>query len=288
MLLARAAHAIHDLDYRGRFVLLHNNNLDTLDIRHRVDQGKELEQVILLTGQQKETSFQTDTEHDQQIIKESYRFASLFPLNWTELKQHYSLQLGERVKIAERSAREIIIEPKDNLRYGYKLSIDEETSLPLQTITMDQDQNTITRLMFTRIDISECDSMERGQDSLRPARSNNQDEADSYVNMKPPKWKFIHLPRGFSVNLYRTRGAQDGQQSEHFVFSDGLASVSVYLEAPRKNNILVGHSQIGDTNLYGRKIGQHQAIVIGNVPAKTLELFTDALVPVQDAIESND
>jgi len=59
---------------------------------------------------------------------------------------------------------------------------------------------------------------------------------------------------------------------EHMLFSDGLASFSVYLERMEKDSErFAGHSRIGATNAFGTMVGDYQATVVGEVPRVTVD-----------------
>jgi sigma-E factor negative regulatory protein RseB len=56
------------------------------------------------------------------------------------------------------------------------------------------------------------------------------------------------------------------------VFSDGMATVSVYVEKlPPDSNAFTGLSNMGAMNAYGTVIDGHQITVVGEVPAATVQ-----------------
>jgi len=61
-----------------------------------------------------------------------------------------------------------------------------------------------------------------------------------------------------------------GQLAEHFVLSDGLASVSVYVESDPQGG-LEGDTRIGAIHAAGRRVAGHQVTVVGEVPLQTVE-----------------
>lgn len=66
--------------------------------------------------------------------------------------------------------------------------------------------------------------------------------------------------------------AAGGQPVDHFVLSDGLASVSVYVETnPREG--LEGSTRIGAVHAVGRRVSGYQVTVVGEVPAVTVETY---------------
>jgi sigma-E factor negative regulatory protein RseB len=74
-----------------------------------------------------------------------------------------------------------------------------------------------------------------------------------------------------------------GQGLEQFVFSDGLAALSVYVESGTEDG-LSGVSRIGAIHAAGGKVAGHQVTVVGEVPAATVEAM---LASVRHKVEAN-
>jgi len=55
------------------------------------------------------------------------------------------------------------------------------------------------------------------------------------------------------------------------VLSDGLASVSVYVEAGNPREGLEGGTHIGAVHAVGKRVSGHQITVVGEVPPETVE-----------------
>jgi sigma-E factor negative regulatory protein RseB len=98
--------------------------------------------------------------------------------------------------------------------------------------------------------------------------------AVSAQRLAPPAWSLGKLPPGFQLNVHRRRALADSQgDMEHFIFSDGLASVSVYIQPHADEEWLSGESTIGAAGAVGRMVGDYQVVVVGEVPPKTLHWF---------------
>ena len=82
------------------------------------------------------------------------------------------------------------------------------------------------------------------------------------------------LPAGFLLTHFQhKRMRQDGEQAEHLVFSDGLASLSVYVEKlMAKDAAFSGLSSMGAMNAFGAIIEGHQVTVVGEVPPATVQM----------------
>jgi negative regulator of sigma E activity len=65
---------------------------------------------------------------------------------------------------------------------------------------------------------------------------------------------------------------------QHFVLSDGLAMVSVYIEKSLADEqALEGESSMGSVNAYGRRVDGHRVTVMGEVPKATVKQIAEAV-----------
>ena len=65
---------------------------------------------------------------------------------------------------------------------------------------------------------------------------------------------------------------------EHFMYSDGLSSVSIFVEKQMKNSKnLLGSSTMGAVNAYGRAIGEYHVTVVGEVPHATVKMIGNSV-----------
>jgi sigma-E factor negative regulatory protein RseB len=62
------------------------------------------------------------------------------------------------------------------------------------------------------------------------------------------------------------------------VLSDGLATVSVYVEkSTTVEQALDGESKMGSINAYGRQLSDYQITVMGEVPGDTVKQIAEAV-----------
>ena len=78
-------------------------------------------------------------------------------------------------------------------------------------------------------------------------------------------------PPGFSLVVHNDWRATGGQPVDHFMLSDGLASVSIYVEAGDPREGLEGGTHIGAVHAVGKRVAGHQITVVGEVPPETVE-----------------
>lgn len=287
-LLERMNEAVRVLDYEGRFVVQSGGHLDALYVVHRVTGGSEKERIVSLTGEPREV-----IRSDQAVAclvpgrskpisvgrRSSGRsYSPLRGIAPQELSRLYDFRLLADDRVAGRDAFRVEIAPRDQLRFGYRVSVDRATYLPLRTTMLDTGQRKLTELMFTDLRVNEgITPIEHDLSALQVATV---DPADwkPLASMDPADWEFGELPPGYRLNLHRRRVFAEPQgELEHFIFSDGLATVSVYVLPGPGDAEPPGLPGIGAAGAVARRVGGHEVIVVGEVPAQTLDWFADSI-----------
>jgi sigma-E factor negative regulatory protein RseB len=64
---------------------------------------------------------------------------------------------------------------------------------------------------------------------------------------------------------------------EHMVFSDGLASVSVFIEPASDDKPSKADRRRGALNVHNKLIAGRKATIVGEVPKQTVELIAESL-----------
>lgn len=286
--LQRMVNAVHSLNYDGTFVFLHNAQLESMQIVHTVDNSGEKERLISLNGVAREvfrdnasvTCIAPDIKSVSIGNRVSGRgFRAVFSVDINQLSDYYNFHLLGEERVAGRQAKVVAIMPQDAYRYGYRLYLDTEHALPLKTDMLNVSGVSISQLMFTQLQVHSS-SREIAEISL------DGKEYYQWVQQKPMRtisdrqfsgWSFSDLPKGFDVTLHSKRKA--GKQArgiDHFVLSDGLASLSVYVEDDDDVG-LQGNSTMGTVNAYGNTISGYQVTAVGEVPAMTVERIAKSL-----------
>lgn len=291
--LDRMNHALHSLDYQGRFVYQHGDTLEAMYLAHRVVDGNERERLISLTGLPREVirdesgvvclvggEKTPDTGHPRTAAQ----LSPIQPIRPDRLSRYYAFEMGGTQRVAGRTGQGIMIRPLDDLRYGYWLLLDEASALPLAAATLEPGGRRVSQLLFTELSIG-------GHADDVPPGLGSEDTTRVYSSPGPVQaavsdetWVFHDLPGGFTQVRHRLRALGDHQaRIEHFVFSDGLATVSVYVEADPKGNLRPGMSRLGGVLAVSRNIDGHQVTAVGEVPEQTLTRFLDGIAPVANA-----
>lgn len=286
-LLERMNHAARTLNYQGVFSYQAGRNLQSIKIYHRADEDGELERLIALNGPAREVIRTNDKvtciNPEGRQINISPRplgsgFPSDLPRKVSSALPYYELSFQGESRVAGRNARELLISPVDEYRYGYRLWVDTETDLLLKTQLLATDGEVLEMFAFSSIqtDVEIGDEKLQSRldgDEMVLNRTDKQSSSDIEQQSRLSRWDVTWLPEGFSLVALQTRlRASNGAEVEQRVYSDGMSSVSVFIEKIlSKHRHLQGATQMGGINAYGNIIHSHFITVVGEVPGRTVE-----------------
>ncbi|MGB9428371.1 MAG: MucB/RseB C-terminal domain-containing protein [Gammaproteobacteria bacterium] len=285
--------ALRDLNYQGTFIYIHENRLETMRVAHRADAEGGIERLVSLTGPPREVirghkNVKCVLPDSRTVLVERRYAAAHFPaalptsVHASKLAVFYNFRDIGTDRIAGYQCKIISIEPRDQYRYGYKLWLDTRTGMLLRSDLLSSDGRTVEQVMFTSLNYPRSipDSALEATE-IRPGYTwNIQGDSEKLApDEAHVSWKATKLPPGFVLSLSDVqRVAGVPQPVRHLVFSDGLASVSVFAEATDPGHkSLIGPSQMGAVNAFGRQVGSHHLTVVGEVPAATVELIAQSM-----------
>ena len=293
--LHRMGQAVHELNYEGTFVYLLDSHVEAMHLLHTAQDGQERERLVSLNGM------------PRQVVRDNYSIICVLPDrrsvsaelrsgavpnetdagNLAQLAENYEFHLFGTERVAGRQARVILIVPHDNLRYGHRLFLDVTSALPLKSELLDEKGKPISQIMFTELRIAPNTSL--GDSNSEESMSLAADDQYAWVNQKPSfrlpdksqaqtGWVFSGLPKGFRLRIHSRRAATKTRSAvDHFVFSDGLATLSVYVEKEGAQRGLNGASQVGTLNAFGINKDGYQITAVGEVPPQTVQQLTQTI-----------
>ena len=292
--LQRMTEAAQTLNYDGTFVYRSGNQLESMRIIHRVDDRGERSRLVSLSGERREvlrdsTQVVCILPDDQSVVVAKTRPPNLFSSSILTAKEgfanYYSLSVSGGDRVAGRITEVLSLSPHDAYRYGYRLWVDRETGFLLKSDLLGTGGNPLEQFIYTRISLPELIpdhllepgisgleltwhiSGDGGADSLTPTTTNS------------PRWKVAWLPDGFMMaDQSENPMPIGGTLVKQMVFTDGLASLSVFIEPLGDHEPLDGLSAMGALNAYGLILDEHQVTVVGEVPPETVESVAKSVV----------
>lgn len=287
--LDRMNSAIEELSYVGTFVHLHDGKAETMRVAHRHENGKVTERIVSLDGVGREIIRRDENVRcilpDRQVVLfeeggNSSPLVSALPSYSRKLEAHYKLKVFSTDRVADRETQVIAISPRDDYRYGYMLWLDVETAMPLRSKLWGEDKQLVEEILFTSIEFP---------DSIPDAAFQATVATDGFTELsshEPPveinsgiRWRVDNMPEGFELTASTQKSiAGSTDPVEHLVYSDGLATVSVFIEsADAEPESAEGFSTLGSTNTYSLIFSGHRVTVIGEVPRRTVETIANSL-----------
>jgi sigma-E factor negative regulatory protein RseB len=295
--LARMGAALNNASYVGEFVSESAGRTERLSITHRVRDGVVSERLVSLTG------------HGRELVRENDEVVVYLPdqkLAIIERRSGRSDLMGSLPQFEGRMAswykvdwvgREtlddfgptavVAVRPLDGYRFGYRLWIDVDSHMPVRSDLSDGSGRVIERLRFTKLrfddDIPDS-AFEPALDrrKLRWVRQSPQTDDEA------PAWKAAQVPPGFRLSVSGMQAlAGNGAPANHLVYSDGLATVSVFIQATVAGKPSAqGTSRSGVASAYTTVIAGHQVTAVGEVPPRTLKYIATGLRPVGAGTEA--
>jgi len=288
--LDRMNTAVETRNYRGTFEHNVGGHVETLEIVHRFADGQVLERISVPDGMGREIlrtpHFVRSVFPDKRrVVIEEPEVASLptaAVLHYTGgLENYYDLNTFPGGHIAGRDTQVVLVLPRDQFRYGYLLNLDLETALPLKSEVRDNNNDQVEQILFTAIQV--VDSIPSEDVALRIDTTDFEIRRPDKNNNEPASteiWAATRLPVGFTLSVFRsTLLAGSRYPVQHLVYTDGLATVSVFIAHPLSDaDMPEGFSRSGSTNAYALKIaGGRLAVAMGEVPRDTVHYIATSL-----------
>jgi len=275
--------AMSQMTYQGTFVYVQGSLVETMRITHVVDENGIHERLVAQTGRQRE--LRRDAEgvrwiaRDQQaVVSDPSVNRGFFPVVTSDAIENaadfYTISLGGLEPLAGRLGRKLSIIPLDKYRYGYSLWLEEPSGFLLKWELFQDSARPLARLMFTDIRIgNEVDRSElRSNDSMDGFQTQASDLPQKpTITQSKPRWIPEKPPPGFRLTSHRREDSQSAVMFQHLVYSDGIATVSVYVEPfSETDGSGTGASSLGTTNAHSRLLDDYLITVMGDVPAATV------------------
>ena len=288
-LIREMTSSIEKLSYEGTFVYLADGQVETLRIKHVNVNGKTNEYLTSLNGEAREvfrdgsivtciwpTSQMTINLKSKKQNLENNFYSTL------QGSDNYQFITSPDDRVAGRDTYVINVKSKDNYRYSYKFWIDRDTKMLLRSISLDDNDRPVEQVMFTDIRFSDDIVIEDVNTKVAHLNYANQDYQDATDLSKTDRSpvRFEGLPVGYTkVDESIQPKTADNGPVHHISLSDGVASVSVFVELDYTSTELVsvGLSTLGGIAAYSRKLGAAYATVIGEVPIETVRKIAQAV-----------
>ena len=275
----RMRHALVALDYSGTLVLRQGADLQTLAIEHRAG-TPDRDLLTSLDGralqiERSGSRVQWTLAGAPPLRLDPGRLHTLLPLvpdvPLAALHPNYMLSLQDGGRVAARATTQLRIQPHDGYRYGYRLWLDRASGLPLRVqLTLDgkplpDEFRFVALRVGAQADLAALDGTRAAAATSLPG-----------APVQAEQWRVANAPPGFHLRVCMGDGTPG---SEHLVLSDGIASVSVYVQRgpvplPQGTGVRGALSFVSETH------DGERVTVLGDVPVPTVQRIADSVALV--------
>ncbi|WNK21491.1 MucB/RseB C-terminal domain-containing protein [Halomonas piscis] len=269
--LTASLKASHCYSFQARAVAIDALNVRTLALSHRIQDGVRQQVIQHLDGPSVNVERRARAglwgwpggrpapAEGAGSAGESADAPAPMPRRWAEhVASVYDITLDADKRVADRDAVALTFTPKSGDRYRHQWWLDQNTGLLLKHVLRDNDDAILETFQITRLKTPE--RYTRDVSVAPPQRDDG------------PNWKTGWLPEGMVEQ-------PDTVEKEHEdrtrrLYSDGLSTVSVFVEAPAATTALAtGVHRLGASAI---AVERHdtadpwQVIAIGEVPPRLL------------------
>ncbi|MEO6623241.1 MAG: MucB/RseB C-terminal domain-containing protein [Burkholderiaceae bacterium] len=283
--------------YIGTFVVSSGPVLSSARIWHICDGEQQMQRVESLSGVPRSTFRRNDQvitflPETKTAIAEKRESLGLFPellkSAASPIAQHYSVRRVGVERVAGLDSDVVLLQPKDDLRFGYRVWNEKKSGLVVKLQTLDAEGRVLEQAAFSELQLDAPVSFGKLTQMM--------ENTDGYRVERPEFVKTTALAEGWSMRApvagflpmscyKRPAAVADGHGTDttmQWIFSDGLASVSIFVEQfDRKRHAHEGSTTVGATNTLSRrfadKAGEWWLTVVGEVPRHTLIAFAQGL-----------
>lgn len=281
--LTQTQEATRGRSYMGTLVVSAGDDLSVSKVWHVCDRTNQMERVDSLSGPARITirrngdviTFVPDKKVAYTDQRESL---GLLPLRWRSggesLDRWYRLREAGQQRVAGHDARVVELLPTDAHRWAYRIWTELQTGVVIKLQTLDSRGVVLEQVAYSELQFNAPVSMQ----ALEQRMSNT----DGYVvkprTLKKNQWPATirHKPEplwGFAPLSCYQRSDTDASNSAraHCIFSDGLASVSVFVEPLRSDMVSVPKQTVrGSTQVVTQAVGPYWVSAMGEAPPETL------------------
>lgn len=279
--LERMAGAVQTSNYEGTVIRISNGRAEALKVAHAVADGVIREKVIAQEGNGLEIIRNGNEVHcilpeSRSVLVEEWSdqstLFSTLPSSSLRIGSEYDVSVVREERVAGREAILLAIRPHDQYRLGHRIWLDTETAFPLQTQLIDVDGSALEQVKFADISIGR----EIQTSALTPSVSTENfrwytSPTRNSTPVADSDWLSTDLPAGFrAVSAQRETLPGSDRPVTHILYSDGLASVSVFV-GEATGEALTERSRVGASASYSLMTDGYRITAVGEVPPQTVE-----------------
>lgn len=294
--LMRMHEASRKRAYIGTFVVSSGGAMSSAKIWHVCEGNQQVERVDTLTGAPRSTFRHNDQVvtfmPDHKVVRSEKReslglFPELLQSTDSRIADFYKVKPEGAERVAGVEADILLLQPKDTMRFGYRVWTEQKKGLVVKLQTLDTDGKVLEQAAFSELQLDAPVKMDKliqmmgkveGYRVEKPVLVKTTASAEGWL-LKAPVAGFKPMSCYKRPAAAAARAdAANAEEPLQWVFSDGLASVSIFVEPfDRQRHDKASSLSLGATQTITRQLDAYWVTVMGEVPMTTLQLFANGL-----------
>lgn len=291
--LMRVHEAARVSAYVGTVVVSVNGTLSSARIWHVCDGEQQVERIDALTGAPRSTFRRNDQvmtflPERRVVLVEKRESLGLFPnllqTSADTLAQFYRVSAAGHERVAGFESDIVQLHPMDQLRFGYRIWTEKQTGLVIKLQTLSGEGQVLEQVAFSDLKLDAPLSMDKLSQMMDNTAGYRVEKPELVATSAGTEgWRLKQAVPGFKPMSCHKRWQVNGagsqrEQALQWIFSDGLASVSLFMEAyDARHSAQAGSTTMGATSTLTRRMGDWWLTAIGEVPVPTLAAFAQGL-----------
>ncbi len=285
--------------YIGTLVQTSRDGMSSARIWHACDGTSQIERIESLTGAPRSSIRKDDRlvtfMPEAKLVRMEKReglgagasFSGVLKPGSNQIPDFYIVKSLGTERIAGLDADLVQLNPRDSLRYGYRIWTERKSALVLKLQTLDASGAILEQAAFSELQLDAPVKVDKLKSMMKPEGGWRVEQVDVIKTTASAEgWDLKTSVPGFrSVSCHKRGSAQAGLASTEgatgtiqWVFTDGLATVSLFLEAfDKARHTQEGFASAGATHSLFRRMNEYFLTAVGEVPPQTLRNFATAL-----------
>lgn len=261
--LVLSKQAGHCYDFQARAVSIDALGVRTLALSHRIRDGIRQQVVQHLDGPSVSVERQSAVGYRARFIPEDRETGSAAEAWAAHVAHYYEIELLNDDRVAGREAVQLKFVPQDGERYQHEWWLDRETGLLLKHVMRDSQSRALETFQITQL---------QSPVLYEGVIANPASPEEPAVN-----WQAEWLPDGFVSQPVETSSL-----SSQRVYSDGLASVSLFAAPVEQQALSEGSHQLGVSTATVSVVEvddqRWQLVGVGELPAAVMRRIVQSIV----------
>ncbi|WP_269533369.1 MucB/RseB C-terminal domain-containing protein [Chitinimonas sp. BJYL2] len=294
-LLRKMGAAARVLNYSGVYLFQRQDSMETFRLAHVFDAAGEQERRESLDGLPREfvrnndqiTCYMPNMKPFQLDRRAANKFfPGIIPDQIVDVLSNYTFRKLNVERVAGYECQVVALDPRDKLRNPHRLCVEPNSGLMLKSAMYNPDRTVqLEQFTFTQLQIGG----HIDKQALKPVLANKAlpvTPVPRQVAPSPPQlggdyveFNSTNVPPGFRL-VKETHTQLQGRAAPvlHYLYSDGMATVSVFIEPASNAQVDVPLAQ-GNVSFYTRQVAGWRITAVGEVPLRTVQLFAQSYVP---------